>query len=48
LVGGKIIAYPAFKKVAEVSYDPDNINAVDINEDNVTVAMLLKEVLGGL
>jgi len=47
LVGGKIIAYLAFEKVAEVGYDPDNVVAVDINEDNVTAAVLLKGVLVG-
>jgi len=44
---GKIIAYLAFKRIAEVSYDPDNIVAVDINEDNVTVAVFVKGVLVG-
>jgi len=41
------MAYLAFEKVAEVSYDPDNIVAVDINEDNVTVAVFVKGVLEG-
>jgi len=45
--GGRITAYLAFKRIAEVSYDPDNIVAVDINEDNVTVAVFVKGVLVG-
>jgi len=45
--GGRITAYLAFEKVAEVSYDPDNIVAVDINEDNVTAAVFVKGVLVG-
>jgi len=44
---GRIMAYLAFEKVAEVSYDPDNIVAVDINEDNVTAAVFVKGVLEG-
>jgi len=45
--GGRITAYLAFEKVAEVSYDPDNVVAVDINEDNVTAAVFVKGVLVG-
>jgi len=45
--GGRITAYLAFEKVAEVSYDPDNIIAVDINEDNVTAAVFVRGVLEG-
>jgi len=44
---GKIMAYLAFERTAEVSYDPDNIVAVDINEDNVTAAVFVKGVLVG-
>jgi len=45
--GSRIMAYLAFEKVAEVSYDPDNVVAVDINEDNVTAAVFVKGVLVG-
>jgi len=45
ILGGKIMAYLAFEKVAEVSYDPNNIVAVDINEDNVTTAVFVRGVL---
>jgi len=44
---GKITAYLAFERTAEVSYDPDNFVAVDINEDNVTAAVFVKGVLVG-
>jgi len=47
ILGGKIMAYLAFERTAEVSYDPDNIVAVDINEDNVTAAVFVKGVLVG-
>jgi len=47
ILGGKIMAYLAFKRTAEVSYDPDNVIAVDINEDNVTAAIFVKGVLVG-
>jgi len=47
ILGGKIMAYLAFERIAEVSYDPDNIVAVDINEDNVTAAVFVKGVLVG-
>jgi len=33
--------------MAEVGYDPDNVVAVDINEDNVTVAVFVRGVLEG-
>jgi len=45
--GGRITAYLAFERTAEVSYDPDNVVAVDINEDNVTAAVFVKGVLVG-
>jgi len=47
LDGGKIMAYLAFERTAEVSYNPDNIVAVDINEDNVTAAVFVGGVLVG-
>jgi len=33
--------------MAEVSYDPDNIVAVDINEDNITAAVFVRGALVG-
>jgi len=48
LVGGKIMAYLAFEKVVEVGYDPDNVVAVDINEDNVTAAVFVGGALEGV
>jgi len=33
--------------MAEVSYDPDNVVAVDINEDSVTAAVFVKGTLEG-
>jgi len=47
VVDGRITAYLSFKRVAEVGYDPDNVVAVDINEDNVTAAVFVKGVLVG-
>jgi len=44
---GKIMAYLAFERIAEVGYDPDNIVAVDINEDNVTAAVFVGGALVG-
>jgi len=48
VVEGMIMAYLAFEKVAKVSYDPDNIVSVDINEDNVTAAVFVGGVLEGV
>jgi len=47
VANGRITAYLAFEKVAKVSYDPDNVVAVDINEDNVTAAVFVGEILVG-
>jgi len=44
---GRITAYLVFEKVVEVGYDPDNVVAVDINEDNVTAAVFVRGVLVG-
>jgi len=47
VTNGRIMTYLAFKRIAEVSYDPDNVIAVDINEDNVTAAVFVGGVLAG-
>jgi len=47
VANGRIMAYLAFEKVAEVGYDSDNVVSVDINEDNVTAAVFLKGILVG-
>jgi IS605 OrfB family transposase len=39
IAGKKIIAYLTFTKVFEVAYEPQNVVAVDVNENNVTVAV---------
>ena len=39
LVGRKVVAYLAFTKNAEVDYESGNAVAVDVNENNVTVAV---------
>jgi len=47
VVDGRVMAYLAFERIAEVSYDPDNVVAVDINEDNVTAAVYVRGILEG-
>ena len=37
--GKKVIIYLTFTKSFEVTYNPDNVIAVDVNENNVTVAV---------
>ena len=39
LVGRRVVVYLAFAKHFEVEYDPRNAVAVDVNENNVTVAL---------
>ncbi|WP_054843925.1 hypothetical protein [Vulcanisaeta souniana] len=39
LAGKRVIIYLTFTRDFTVSYDPGNVVAVDINEDNVTVAL---------
>jgi len=39
LVNGKILVYLTFRKDFEVVYNPGNIIAVDVNENNVTLAV---------
>jgi len=39
LIGRKVIVYLAFTKHFEVEYDPRNAVAVDVNENNVTIAV---------
>jgi len=41
LTGGRILMYLTLTKEFEVSYNPDNSVAVDINENNVTLAMFI-------
>jgi transposase len=41
LSGGKILVYLTLTKEFEVSYNPDNSVAVDINENNVTLAVFV-------
>jgi transposase len=44
----KIIAYLTFTKGFEVAYEPKNVVAVDVNENNVTVAVFNNGVLSGV
>ena len=39
IAGRKLVFYLAFEREFEVEYEPDNVVAVDINENNVTVAV---------
>jgi putative transposase len=41
IAGGRILIYLTFTKEFEVSYDPDNSIAVDINENNVILAVFV-------
>jgi transposase len=41
LTDGKILVYLTLTKEFEVSYNPDNAVAVDINENNVTLAVFI-------
>ena len=41
IAGGRILVYLTFTKEFEASYNPDNSVAVDINENNVTLAMFI-------
>ncbi len=40
-IGGRILVYLTLTKEFEVSYNPDNSVAVDINENNVTLAVFV-------
>jgi len=45
VLGRKIIVYLSFTKSFEVNYNPENVVAVDVNENNVTVAVFKSGVL---
>jgi IS605 OrfB family transposase len=45
ILGRKVIAYLTFTREFEVSYDPKNVVAVDVNENNVTIALFKDGVL---
>ena len=45
LVGRKVVVYLTFTKNVEVDYDLNNVVAVDINENNVTVAVFKDSTL---
>jgi IS605 OrfB family transposase len=45
LLGRKIVAYLTFAKDFDVNYDPRNVVAVDVNENNVTIALFKDGVL---
>jgi IS605 OrfB family transposase len=48
IAGRKIIAYLTFTKGFEVAYEPKNVVAVDVNENNVTVAVFNNGVLNSV
>jgi len=48
LANGKILAYLTFRKDFEVVYNPGNIIAVDVNENNVTLALFRDGGLSGV
>jgi len=45
ILGKKVIAYLTFTREFDVSYDPKNVIAVDVNENNVTVAVFKNSTL---
>ena len=47
-IGKRILVYLTFRRDFEVSYDPSNIVAVDINENNVTLAVFRGGRLGDI
>jgi IS605 OrfB family transposase len=47
-IGGRIIAYLTFKRVFNVEYNPLNVVAVDVNENNVTMALFKDAKLIGV
>ncbi|AFK50543.1 ISC1913-like transposase [Thermogladius calderae 1633] len=44
--GKRILVYLTFRRVFEVSYNPNNVIAVDVNENNVTLAVFRNGRLG--
>ncbi|MCC6046973.1 MAG: IS200/IS605 family accessory protein TnpB-related protein [Desulfurococcaceae archaeon] len=44
-LGRKVVAYLTFTREFEVGYDPRNVVAVDVNENNVTIALFKGGVL---
>jgi IS605 OrfB family transposase len=45
VLGRRVVAYLTFTREFEVSYDPRNVVAVDVNENNVTIALFKGGVL---
>jgi transposase len=37
--GGRVFAYLAFSRSFEITYDPKNVVSLDVNENNVTIAV---------
>jgi IS605 OrfB family transposase len=48
VLGRKVAAYLTFTRELEVGYDPGNVVAVDVNENNVTIALFKDCVLSGV
>ena len=47
-LGRKVVAYLTFTREFEVGYDPRNVVAVDVNENDVTIALFKGGVLSGV
>jgi len=45
ILGKKVVVYLSFTREFEVDYDPRNVVAVDVNENNVTIALFKDGVL---
>jgi IS605 OrfB family transposase len=48
VLGRKVVVYLTFTREFEVGYDPRNAVAVDVNENNVTIALFKGGVLSGV
>jgi len=48
ILGRKVVAYLTFTREFEVGYDLRNVVAVDVNENNVTIALFKGGVLAGV
>jgi len=48
LVSGKVLVYLTFRKDFEAEHNPSNVVAVDVNENNITLALFREKALRGL
>jgi IS605 OrfB family transposase len=46
--GRRVIAYLAFSRSFEITYDPSNVVSLDVNENNVTIVVFRDDFLAGI